>query len=249
MKNKTLIIVLITIFSIFALSLTGFLIVALRNGTNFNFAIGFSSKESDNLVLDKTYSNNFNDINVQSNAANVYVKGTNSSDIKVLIYSKSSENEKIETVNNSLNITSKVKTCKGFCFNQEISRIEIYIPTFYYGILNINSNYGDIKIGDFPNIELNIDTDAGDIEIGNAKEVKLDSSYCDIKVGTVEESDIKLSAGDLKIDRVNKIKVENNYGDINIKRINEFLDIKSNYGDVSLDDINLVTNSYIELDY
>lgn len=248
MKNKPFIIALIIIFAVFALCLTGILVFAIRNGNNFNFTIGFSAKESDNLVEEKTY-NNIDQVYIESDAANIYIKERASNEIKVLIYSKTNKNIKAESTNNNINITNKVKKCKGICFNNEISKIEVYLPVSYNGNLNIDNNYGDIKVGSFSNITLNINSGAGDTIVESAKEAYLNSSYGDININTLEKGKIKLSAGDLKIDKVNKIEAQNDYGDINIKRINEFLDINSDYGDVSLDDINLVSNSNIKLDF
>ena len=85
MKNKSLIIVLICIFSFLSIFLVGLMIILISGNTkfsNFNFGI----KISNELVMDKIYEDNFDKINVESNASDIYIKYSDDSNIRVVTF-------------------------------------------------------------------------------------------------------------------------------------------------------------------
>lgn len=229
MKNKSLIILLITLLSIIVIVLTIFMINML-NG-NFNIKnLNFFTNVSNELVVDEVYDNTFNKIDIRANAGDIYIKESLNNEVKVIVYGDKNRTS-VSVGDNELLIESKIKSCVGICFNRKMAKIELYLPSDNEGSIEIKNNYGDIDIDSFKNMDINIDEDCGNIEISNANKV-----------------DIKQSAGDIEIGEVTDIIVKNNLGDTKIEKVNNYLNIKSDCGDVEIDSVNLQKDSYIKND-
>ena len=247
MKNKGLIITLISIMSLLVISLIVFMIVFInkRPTFNFNFKIGEVTEE---IQIDKEYEEMFKEINIDSTAANIEIKKSTDNIIKLKTYSK--ENESKEEVNNdTLTIKIENEICKHFCINTKISKIELYIPENYENKININNKYGDIEIDKFENLNIDINEDAGDVKIDTINTANINNKYGDIKIENINKGNIKASAGDIEIINTKNIKIENNYGDVKIDNINEYVNIKANCGNIKIDNLNIIEDSSIEDDY
>ena len=215
MKNKGFVVALIVLFSIIIIGLG----VALVFAINGNFKFNFNVKESTNLVLEEEYTKEFDEVIIDSEMSNVYIK--NSDKIKLEIYGK---NDKFTvTDDKSLNISIK-DSCKTFCFNTEIFKVVLYVPESYSKKITIRNNYGDVKVDKLNNTLLDIDSNYGDIKIDTIKDIKINEDYGDISINEV----------------TNYLKITSDYGDVNIKKVNIKEDSKINldYGDVEIDNIN-----------
>lgn len=244
MKNKGLTVFSIILLSIVVVLLILFLIFSLSN-KNFFRNLSLNSKVSDVKIVDEIYDENFEQINIDTKAVNVEIKKSNDSQIKLIIYGDK-ERTNISTSSSELNIYSHEKDCFGFCFNRTISKIELYIPSDYDKTIKITSNYGDIVIDEFKNLNLNVKMEAGNIEIGSIKYADIVNSYGDITInGYSEKLYIKEKCGDVEINEVDDVTVQNNYGDIKINKINSSLDIKDDCGDIEIDFISINKNSTI----
>ena len=249
MKNKTLTITLIVILSLLVILLTLFFINVLTNQSFRLFNFNISQKESTNLIFNKEYEEVFENIKIKSNYSNIELKSGIDEQIKVIIYGDE-DNLQVNDSNQELDITSKGKTCVGFCFNQNISKIEIYLPSNYSGNIDIDSNYGDVKVATFNNMILNTSLDAGDINVNSLKSGKIKNKYGDITISSYSKDlDIEQNAGDVKVSEVDTIKVINNYGDIKIEKVNSYLNINEDCGDVIISSINLNESSSIHNSY
>lgn len=246
MKNRKLTITMIILLSFIIILLTGFLVLGLTNKKFFkHFNFSFGSKISSNKVIDETYDTSFDNINIDVKVGKVEIKKGNDQTVKVIIYGDEKRSS-VKTSNKKLIISSKEKECFGFCFNQTISKVEIYLPSEYEGNIQINSSYGDIDIDEFKNLNLNVKMDAGDIEIGSVKYADIVNSYGDITInGHSEKLYIKEKCGDVEINEVDDVTVQNNYGDIKVNKINSSLDIKDDCGDIEIDFISINKNSTI----
>ena len=247
MKNKGLIIFLIVFLSVVTLSITGIFIFFLTNKnislfSNTNYII------SNKKVFDEYYDEEIDEININSNASEIKIMNGDSDSIRVVVYG--SENDvDVKNKDNKLDITLKNKTCKGFCINKKIYKIEMYLPSTYDKQLNINNDFGDIKIDEFSDMSALINEKAGDIEIKSINKAKITNDYGDIKItGDSKKLDIFEKCGDVNISKVNVIKVKNNYGDIKINKVDGMLDIENNCGDIEIKNINLEENSTIKND-
>lgn len=247
MKNKGLIITLIIVLSVMAVSLTVFMINILNGNLRISkFMI--SSKISNELVIDKTYDNVFDKININANASDISIKATNASVIRVVIYGNK-DKTKIEDINNELLIKQENESCIGFCFNTTISKIEVYLPSNFQNSLFISNNYGDIRIDKLKNANIEVEEDYGDITIEEGNTIKVDNDYGDIKIKNANEINIKASAGDVQVDKASNINIENDYGDIYIKNATNYVNVNDNCGDIKIDNLILNKSSNITNDF
>ena len=243
MKNKGLIIFLITTLSVISILLIMFMIGLLNNHSWFNSFL-FNYTVSNELVIDETYDDNFNKINIEASAADIYIKESNDEFVKAIIYGDKDKTI-VDTKNSELKIELKEKRCIGFCFNYKISKIEIYLPKDYNDEINITNKLGDIKIDEFLNANINVSEDCGDVTIKSGNIVNVNNKYGDITLNNAQTANIDAKAGDVKIGIVNDVTVNNDFGDIKIDKVNNYLNLKNNCGDIKIDNIDLHKNSYI----
>lgn len=233
MSNKGLKITIIVILFLLLISITIFF-VKLLMGKEFNFS--FSTTVSDKLVLDNEYENSFSEIKIDTDAANVVVLNSSDDKVKLKVYGKKKDVTVLES--SVLKIDVK-QECKGFCINQKISKIEIYLPSDYNKKLTIKNNYGDIKIANFDNMLLNAKLNCGDIKIDSIYDAIIKNNYGDIKIDRVYNYvDLSDDCGDIKIDELNINKdsiIEDNLGNIKINKTNEiYIDGETDLGDVKV---------------
>lgn len=239
MKNRNLIISLIIFLTIMVVLLASFLIVVLKNDGKMSL-FDYNDKVSDELVINETYDNNFDEIAISANKGDIIVRESQDDKIKVKVYSKK-DKASVMINENILKINVNQQKCVGICFSYKMAKIEVYLPSNYREKITIANNYGDVKIGNFKEATLNISEDSGDIEIDSAYSVTAKLDAGDIEISRVNYVDIKNSYGDIEIDYVlNYMNVENNCGDVEIDNINidKFSMIKSDLGDVKLGNTN-----------
>lgn len=244
MKNKGLTIFSIILLSIVVVLLVLFLIFSLSNKSFFK-NLSLFSKVSNVKIVDEIYEETFEQINIDAKAGDIEIKKSNDNQIKLIIYGDK-ERTKVSDNSSELNISSREKDCFGLCFKRTISKIELYIPVDYDKNIKINSNYGDIEIDEFKNLNLDVKMEAGDIEVGSVKNADIVNSYGDITInGHSEKIYIKEKCGDVEINEVDDVTVQNNYGDIKINKINSSLDVKDDCGDIKIAFISINKNSTI----
>lgn len=245
MKNKGLTITLIVIMAIICLSLTSFMFLVINgNFSIFGNHFNLGNIESKELVFDETYTKIFDEINIKAKYSNIYIKTSKDDEIRVLVYSDK-DDMTVEENSNDLDVTINEKKCIGFCFNKDISRVEVYVPKNFDKSLVVVNDYGDIDVDNLEKANIEIKSDCGDISILGANNALINNDYGDIKLGTVLEAYIKQSAGDTKIDKVDYVKVESNYGDIEINYVGAYLNLSADCGDIKIKEIELTKNSKI----
>lgn len=252
MKNKKLIISFIVILSIITILLTIFFVGILTNKKFkfLNFSTwNFGYKISNKLVINKTFDTIFEEIQIDAEASDIQIKEGKENQIQVKIYGEKNQT-KVNETNTKLNITSSNKSCIGICFNQTISKIEVYIPKSYKNKIDITNQYGDVQIAEFIDLTVDIEMNAGDLSIESIKTGKIKNDYGDIEIKKyAKKLDIEESCGDVEIGEVDNSKVINNYGDITIHKVNNSLDIKDDCGDIEINSVNLNENSSVYNDY
>jgi len=247
MKNKAVIITLIVVFSIFVLSLLGFMIAVLSGKFTFNSSM-FLHRTSNVLVMDKVYHEQFRKIDVRSDASEILIKKSSDSSFRVVVYGDK-ERTVVDDNNGSLLVNSKGKKCIGFCFENTISKIEVYVPSSFAGTMDIRNQYGDIQVEEFLNADITIEENCGDVLVFGGNRVKVNNDYGDITVQKADTLEVEEDCGDVIIGTVASLKVENHYGDIRIEKVTGFLDVSDNCGDIEIDSISLVKDSVIHNDY
>ena len=250
MKNKGLIITLIVFLSLIAISLLVFMISVINGSFNIK-SFSNSYKVSNSIIYNETYNQDFEDIVVNTNSSDINIYNSDSNEIKVLIYGKENKAD-VSNNNNTLNISYKEKSCIGFCFNNTISKIEIYIPSTYSNIISINNDYGDINIDKFSNATINIEEDCGDVKVKEANNITIENDYGDIKINKVNNYlNIKEDCGDVKIDNLNinkNSKIYNDYGDIKIDNTNDiYIKAKTDLGDTKINKNNRKADTILDI--
>ena len=247
MKNKKWIITLIVILTIIMIVLSIFFVNFLQRNFKFKgFRIGLQN--SNKLILDKTFEEKINNIIIDATTSEIFIKKFDTEKIKAIIYGEKDYTD-VEIDSDNLNIEISEKKCIGFCLNQKISKIEIYLPENFSGNIDIKNNYGDIFIDEFLDAFIDVEEDCGDVKIIGGNIVKVDNNYGNIEIEKANVSIVNEDCGDVIISNTNDVTVKNNYGDIKIKSVNNYLYLENDCGDINLNNINLKKNSYIKNDY
>ena len=225
------------IFSIVGLTivlilLLGVLFVGLL-GVNFNFI----SREYKKVVFTEVY-DDVEDIKIDANLGNIYLKYSDNDSIKVEIASK----EKYVDVKDEegiININVKGPQCKFLCVNTKASRITIYLPKDYANKVYANLDMGDLKTADFKNLKLEVDNDMGDVKVDGVASLSGKVSMGDFKIQKIYNYvNIKNNMGDIKIDNLTITKnsnIKSNMGDVKITKTNDiFIDAHTSMGDVKV---------------
>lgn len=248
MKNKKLTIFMICFLSIIVIALIIFLTLSLIN-KNFLKGFSFKTNVSNNKVIDKVYEEVVGKIRIDVKSGQLEIKNGNDNEMHIVIYGDNDRNS-VDLRNNELVITSSEKSCVGICFNQTISKVEVYLPMDYEGNININSNYGDIKIEQFDNATIDASMSAGDIVTDSLNVAKIMNKYGDITInGYVKKISVEEKCGDVLINNADNIEVVNNFGDIKINKVNKYLDVKDDCGDIKIGILNITEDSNIENDF
>ncbi len=226
-KNKVGIIMLIGILVVLIIFLLFIMISGLRGKSFWGF--NNFSMVSDELIIEKTYEKIFDEIVLDISAGEINIEKSSSDEVKVLVYGE--ENRLKYNDSDKLNIRYASKSCIGFCFNREIAKVDIYLPESYEGTIKIDSDYGNINIGEFINANIDIKASFGNTEIEKVDRLKINSD-----------------AGNVEIGEVNYVTGKLDFGKIDIDKVNALIDLKNNCGDIEIDELLITENSKIEAD-
>lgn len=221
---------------VIAILVTGGLTVAIlfKTGKIKNINVGQSKK----LVYEEVYDNPFDRINIKVEAADIEIRESDDGKSKLVIYDDY-DRRKIDDSSDTLDINIKTKKCKFICLNRKAAKIILLLPATYSNEIVIDSNYGDINIGNLRDAVVNIEDNYGDIKIDSIFNATIEDNCGDIEIGNVSEYfDIETNLGDVKIDNANIIKnskIETDLGDIEIGNTNEiYIDAKTSAGNVKI---------------
>lgn len=244
MKTRGLIIILIMLLLVIIITLICFLFFSLTKGITL-----FEKKES-TIIVDKTYEiKEINNIEVLSNAGDVFFEESSDDKLRVVVYGGDNSDCKVSQNSNNLKIDySQHFKNKWFNFNHYINDIIVYIPSSFSNEITVKNNYGDCKVGNLESATINIKLDCGDIEIEKARNVNLKCSYGDTKVGTIlNKCEIKSNCGDIKLENLElkeNSTIESDLGDVKIEKINDiYVDANVQLGDTKIEQ----NNRYAEI--
>lgn len=221
--TKGIKIFLIVLLSVLVVGLLGIMIYFMSGG---NFGI----KTSNKLVFEKKYESN-KEIYIDADASKIEINTSDVDEIKVLVYSDDDMKNDIKSSDTNIKINSKKVKKRFISINQKLAKIEIYIPTNYDKLINIDTRVGDIDIDSILTGKVKIKSDVGDIDIKEVNDLEIDANVGDVEIDKVKSADIDIDVGDLEIDT-----------------ISEYMDISLNCGDLEIDKVNLIKDSKIELD-
>lgn len=251
--SRNLIKILIGIWIIIAVALTGFLVYALHynKSAGWGFSI-FKGRDVSMLTVQKDENlplDNFNKINVNFSSADIIVQSTDESNLRVVQKStgKLKDEEKFVINKENDNIIIQRKTSRvGFSiFNignlQE--SIEIYIPKSYTKSLDIQSSSGNVIFNsDISLNNINCTARSGNLQGEtniNANDVNLKASSGNINVENLTSKNYKVntSSGNIHIGSISGSgEVAASSGNIRIKYkdISEYSNVSANSGNVNL---------------
>ena len=236
MKNKCIIITLIILLSIIIFFLVMFLVMYLTGRINqTNGILFFGSRESTNIIFDKTYSvEDINNIDIRQDAGNVIFRETSEDNIQVIVYGEDENDVDVNFNQNNLSIDNTHKK-KFILFNFGViaKDIVVYVPSTYSKEIKVKNDYGNCEMLDLENATVDIDCDCGNVkfDLGNT-EIKEILNKCDIKadcgnveidtISIQEDSTIKADLGNVDINKTNDIyiKSEADLGKTNISQNN-----------------------------
>ena len=235
-------IILIFILSIVTIGTVIFLTLVLTKKIDvkdFNFSFGIT--HSKKVVVDEEYENSFNKISIKTEAGDIEIKKSDNDKIRLVVYGSKSRTE-VSKDSESLNVVTKSKKCRGFCLNQKIDKVIVYLPSEYSNPVNIKTNYGDIKINEVNSLTAN--TNYGDIKIASVNNYfRVNTNYGDIKISKLDinkDSSASTNFGDIKIGDTNDIYIQakTDLGDKDInsnnKKSNITLKLNTNLGDIEV---------------
>lgn len=184
-----------------------------------------SFDESTTLLYNKKLESIYDEINIDVEFANIYIKPTNNDYIEIFMYGDSAKTN-VSKDGKSLNVNLKL-TCT-ICHDVPSGKIVITVPDNEISNININSHYGDITIGDMPLASVVAKTEYGDFNASS------------LDVGNVE-----LVSGNIKINSINSITAKCEMGNITIGYVNVYAGLQTNIGNVIVSDLNVKKESYI----
>ena len=228
MKNKGIIITLIILLSIIIFFLVMFLVMCLTGRINkTNGILLFGSRESTNIIFDKTYSvEDINNIDIRQDLGDVIFRETSEDNIKVVVYGQNESDVDVNINQNILYIdNTHNKKFTFFSFGIKAKNIVVYIPSTYNKTIKIKNDYGDCEILDLENAIVDIDCDCGNVKLGKIKNANVKCDLGDIEIKEIlNKCDIKADCGSVKIDTISIQEdsiIKTDLGDININNTND----------------------------
>ena len=171
-------------------------------------------------------SDNFENINVITNTADIEIIPSLSSDSFVVCNEQKNVNHSVKVENNTvlIEVNDRRKWYEHIGINFNTPKITIYLPLNEYGKLMIKSDTGDIKIPkDFKFKSIEILDDTGDIAnyASVSEYIKIKTSTGDIYTENISGDIVELSTSTGKIDVIDvncssDIKVNVSTGKINV---------------------------------
>ena len=251
--NRTIIKILIGIWVIIAVGLTGFLVYAIHyNKDAGDVFIFFRGRGLSALTVQKDEKiplDNFNKINVDFSSADIIVQTTDEPNLRVVQKStaKLREEEKFTINKENDNIIIKRSTSPViysiFNFGNFGEKIEVYIPKNYTKDLDIQSSSGNVIFNSDINLNnISCTAGSGNLQDGSnisANDVNLKASSGNISVEALMSKTYKVntSSGNIYIDSLSgsgEVAASSGNVKINYKDIEEYSNVSAHSGNVNL---------------
>ena len=242
--SKTGTIILIVFLSIVTVGLISGLFLLIK----FNFKFGKINIMSNlsNKLVEKKEITNIKDLNIKTDAVDVIIEEEDINSIKVELYSEKPKKHEISEEENQITVVLEDKTKTGFLLFKKTPNVKIYVPKDYDKNIVLNSNVGDVKIGNLKNATLKAKLDVGDVKIKNIKKADATLRVGDVKIDNIEKLTSDIKTGDLKIQNVNELTSKVKTGDVKIEKVDGFVNITDSIGDVKIQNAIITKNSKIK---
>lgn len=244
MSEKSFKVLKIVLLSLGVVVLSAFMIfIIIYKHLNFSFNI---KSEDYKLVFDERYNvSEVTQIKVDVLDADVYVKYSESDDIRLQVFDKDLNKFNVNFENGVLSLDYDIKSslCIGICFFDR--RVIVYLPEEFEGILNIDSASGDVDVARLLLANIDIETASGDVIVNGALSANIKTASGNVHASIVKDTEIKTISGDIDVNEIKDLVINTTSGEVDVYNLDGSLDISSVSGDIDLKNINLVSNSKI----
>lgn len=231
---------MIITLSVLAFLLGGFLIYALSNQNWHVSMFDFQTEKVYDQVFEKE---TIDQLEVSTSSTDVWIKHSDTSQIRVVIYDKKGTKSEVENKEETLRILMDRRNnfCLGFCFRN--SKVEIYLPKEYEGKLTVTGTSADVEVETFPNIDAKIRLSSGNLEAEQFRNLEGKTSSGNISVERMITGDLQASSGNIQVQEVDWIKAAANSGNIRITSVYKKMDVSTTSGNITCQEVKLEENS------
>lgn len=238
MKNKGLLITLLSLIGLLIVGLVTVMILFMNGKIDFgNFK--FMSGESTNLIFEENYETELHNIKIDSDIYSIKFIHSEDEFAHVRIYSDNNKIKEVKNDGSSLDIQVREKSHIGI-FNFVTPVVYIELPANFVGEFNITSDIGNIHIDEFDNASLKLSADVGNTKIESINTIEADADVGNITIEKVKYAFIETNTGNIKINEVNNFKLEADTGNINIEKayLESDSNIKTDTGNIKIKETN-----------
>ena len=225
MKNKGIIIALLIISSIIIFCLVMFLVDYLRSGMSFSFSFNIANRSTEVIYDEEFAIEVIKDIDIEQDAGDIKIKESENNKVKVVIYGEKEQNANVQLDEEKLIIENKNRKNKINFGKVEKDDIIVYMPSNYKGEIKIKNNYGECKIADLENATIDINCDYGNVKIGKIKNANIKCDCGNIKANEIlNKCNIYADCGNVKIDRISikeNSTIKSDFGNVHINSTND----------------------------
>lgn len=238
MKNKGLLITLLTLIGLLIVGLVTVMILFMNGKLNFD-NIKFMSGESTNLIFEENYETELHNIKIDSDIYSIKFIHSEDEYAHVRIYSDNNKIKEVKNDGSKLDIQVREKSHIGI-FNFVTPAVYIELPSNFVGEFNIISDVGNIHIDEFDNASLKLSADVGNTKIKSINTIEADADVGNITIEKVKYAFIETNTGNIKINEVNNFKLEADTGNINIEKayLESDSKIKTDTGNIKIKETN-----------
>ena len=230
--NKGLVIFTIILLFLTIVLLVGVLFVSINGGRVFE---GFSIELGKDCekVVDETFEiEDFDDVDINIDAANVEVVESEDNKVKVEIYAKNKEDYNVSIEDRKLVVKEITRNKIRFSLGEKNKRVIVSLPKGYANKMDIKTDAGNVKVVSFEESNVDIKTDAGNVNVEKINNIKVNTDAGNVNIDDTKNAEIKTDAGNVKINKVT-----------------ESIIINVNAGNVNIDEVELKADSSIETDF
>lgn len=216
MKNKGLLITLLSLIGLLIVGLVAVMILFMNGKLNFD-NIKFMSGESTNLIFEENYETELHNIKIDADIYSIKFIHSEDEFAHVRIYSDNNKIKEVKNDGSKLDIQVREKNHISI-FNFVTPVVYIELPANFVGEFNVTSDVGNIHIDEFDNASLKLSADVGNTKIKSINTIEADADVGNITIEKVKYAFIETNTGNIKINEVNNFKLEADTGNINIEK-------------------------------
>ena len=243
--SKIVTIVLVVFLSIVAVAMAFGLYFLVKSDFNFD-NVNFNISTVSNKLVEEKEVTILKTLNIKTDVTDITVEEKDTNSIKIELYSENPKNYEITENENDIKVVLEEGKKIGFNFFKKSPRVKIYVPKEYNKNMVINSDAGDVKIGNLPYATLDAKLDVGDLRIKELKTINTTLRVGDLRIEKVQKLIADVKTGDIKVNYVNELISKIKTGDIKIDTLDGQMDIVSTTGDIKVQDATIKENSKIK---